>query len=137
MRTEKFRPCLTSEQITHILSLCKKELSDRSLSVISVLVPFKAKIENNCISWSYSEGEKKSLIDSLGLGNNEFKSSLSPNEKRKRAYDKWFQNPDSCNVDELEFVRDYRYINGMMNPEEILQYEADSNEMLLKSGLLN
>lgn len=127
MRIAKYRPCFTSEQISHILALCKRDLSDASLSVISVLAPFNTKIENKCIAPAYSMQEEKSLYASLGINDEYF--GLTPPEKQKRAFEKWSLNPDSCNVEELELVQSYRMLNDLMSSEEV---ERVNVEMAIK-----
>ena len=131
MKTAKYRPCFSEAHISHILSLCKQELSDKSLSVISVLAPFKAKIDNNCISPAYAMKERESLYGSLGIEGSEECSGLTPAEKRKRAFDKWNENPDSCNVSELELVQTYRMDNDLLSTEERERINA---EWMVKYG---
>lgn len=135
MKTAKYRPCFTSEQISHIIVLCKKELSDSSLSVISVLAPFKAKIENSCIAPAYSLRKKESLVNSLGIENDGGYSCLTPDERRAHAFEKWSQDPNACNVGELELVRDYRFFNDLLSPGELEQYDAATNAILARNGL--
>jgi hypothetical protein len=136
MKTIKYRPCFTSEIISHLYSLCRNNICDKSIEALAVLAPFKAKIENNGISPAYTINKKESLVDSLGIENDEEYALLAPNEKRKKAYAKWSLNPDSCNSFELVLVRDYRYFNQLMSPEEVEQYDADTNAMLVRTGLL-
>jgi len=52
----KYRPSLTAKQIQHIVSLAKREqpISNNSLSLLSVLSPFLAKIENAGIMPAYT-----------------------------------------------------------------------------------
>lgn len=122
MKTAKFRPCLSSNQIGHILSLCKKDLSDNSLSVISVLAPFKAKMENYGVAPSYVTQERQNIFDSLGI---EEDSNATPEEKRQQAFIKWSEDPDSCTINELELVQTYRSENDLMSAEESERYYSE------------
>src|SRR5450830_254989 len=118
MKAEKYRPCLTSAQISHIISLCKRDLSADSIGTICVLAPFQTKVENKSISPAYVMQGKQSLLNSLGYGNAEAHSSLTHPQRRQLAFDKWSRNPDSCNTDELELVQTYRMENNLMSQEE-------------------
>ncbi len=130
MRVEKYRPCLTGDQISHILALCKKDLSQQSLLVISVLAPFQAKIDFSGVAPAYSANARRSLEDSLGMNNTG--DSSTPIERRKIAYEKWCQNPDSCSMDELERANTYRRDNNLMTPEEEAQFDAETEAHYLK-----
>lgn len=121
MTTQKYRPCLTPSQISHVLSLCKKELSDVSMSVISVLAPFKAKIENNGIAPAYVTESNKLRTGFTQLG--ELEELLTPHQLRRKAFEKWTENPDACSVDELELVQTYRFENDLMGEEEAAEFE--------------
>jgi hypothetical protein len=118
MKAAKFRPCLTSEQIAYIISLCKRDLTREAMSVICVLAPFQTKIENKSVSPSYITKEKKSIYSALGFEGNG-SSDIPLVEQCKRAYEKWSKNPDSCNADDLDLVLSYRISNGLMSPEEL------------------
>ncbi len=126
MKNEKFRPCLTSEQIAHIISLCKRNLTGESVSVICVLAPFQTKIENKSISPSYVTKENKSIFNALGFEGN-VSSDIPFVEQCQRAYEKWIRNPDSCNADELDMVLSHRISNGLMSPEELQELNDREN----------
>lgn len=132
MKTLKYRPVLTSNQISHLISLCKKDLSNDSLSVIAVLAPFKTKIENHGIMPAYVIQNKPSLLESLGFENDNNFSNLSREESTQKAYDRWLQNPDSCNVDELTMVQEHRYLNELMTSEESQDFERNLMETAYK-----
>ena len=126
MQILKYRPVLTSTQIAHVITLCKKDLSGESLSVISTLAPFMAKILNNGIRPSYKTETKNSLLESLEYQEN---GRIDYDAMRFKVYQKWIDNPDSCNGAELEQVQDYKFGNGLMTPEELRDYETKFNEL--------
>lgn len=128
MTIQKYRPCLTTRQIQHILSLCKNDLTLESLSVIKVLSPFQSKIENCSLTPAYSIEKNSSVLASFGSQNTGIEnSSLTPNEKRERAYKKWLCHPDSCSVYELELVQTHRFTSNLMSAEEQEQFERENN----------
>ena len=131
MQILKYRPVLTSTQIAHVITLCKKDLSGESLLVISTLAPFMAKIENNGITPAYKIQEKISLEYSLGIEERK-EALLIYDAELKLVYEKWVNNVNDCNAIELEKVKEYRCQEGMMSEEEYLQYNnefADKMEL--------
>jgi len=133
MKIAKYRPVLTSSQITHIVSLCIKSMSDESLSVVAVLAPFKAKIEFNKLSPAYVMQEKKTLTESLGFENDPNNIGLSGGEIRDKAYDKWMRDPESCNAEELGLAREERYYRNEMTLEERAAFNADMQKIVYES----
>lgn len=123
MKAQKYRPCLTSIHISHILSLCKRDLTEASISIISVLAPFMAKIENSGVAPAYSMKQKTLGNVFSSLDEMADYSCLSAEEIRKKAFEKWSENPDSCSLDELEMVQTYRLENDLMSTEEAKEYE--------------
>jgi len=131
----KYRPVLTSQQITHILTLCKSDMSEESISVISTLSVFEHKIRNVSVTPAYVEKPKVTLSESLGFPSNPTESlsirqtqdSKSARESRKEAlYKVWKENPDmraSFHVTDLLLVKEYRYENNLMETQEELEYE--------------
>lgn len=121
--TPKYRPVLTGSQILHLLSLCKKELSDESLSCISILAPFEFKLRNGSISPAYSASPRLALADSLGFSEPSValsKDHISP----AWLYEEWRTNPGGLNLDQLRVVKQYRYENDLMTPDEEQSYET-------------
>lgn len=133
MKAEKYRPCLTSAQISHIISLCKRDLSAESIGTICVLAPFLTKVENKSICPAYVMQGKQSLLHSLGYDNAEANSNLTNQQRRKLAFDKWSRNPDSCNTDELGLVQTYRIENNLLSRDEKDQFDKEHFE---KHGFL-
>ena len=122
MQILKYRPVLTSTQIAHVITLCKKDLSGESLSVISTLAPFMAKIENNGITPAYKTEAKSSLFELLEYQEN---GLINYDAMRFKIYQKWIDNPESCNAEELEKVLEYKYGNELMTPEELKDYQTN------------
>lgn len=130
MTQSKYRPVLTSQQISHILTLCKRDMSEESISVISTLSVFEHKIRNTAISPAYTEKPKISLAESLGLEIDPLKAEstkAASRELRKAAlYHVW--NTDESlrkemTVNDLILVKEYRYENNLMETQEELEYE--------------
>lgn len=140
----KYRPVLTAAQIVHILALAKLEspLSDLSISVISTLAPFQAKIENSGILPAYTAvPPKPSTLESLGgsmLGRsiNGMDASLvlldeiglrktdkSKEEYWARCYAKYCLEPTICSLEEIQAATEHKYLNDLMSPEEVAAFE--------------
>lgn len=132
----KYRPVLTAAQITHILSLCKSDLSDMSVSVIASLSVFEYKIRNEVITPAYTQTPKPNLFDSMGLNPmNTFpdvktKIIKENRELRKSALYAVWSKPenqslrDEMTIEDLKLVQEYRYENNLMSKEEETQFEA-------------
>jgi hypothetical protein len=134
----KFRPVLTSDQISHICNLARRDSSKASLSILSSLAQFEYKIKLGAVSPAYAAQEKQSLEDQLG-----FSESLPTLEIREPAesanlsshsdeslYQHWLENPDDLSIDQLARVHFYRYTNGKMVGHEEREYEAKTLGML-------
>lgn len=117
----KYRPVLSSSHISHILSLCRNDMSAESLRVIGVLAQFEHKIKNQAVSPAYNVDIPQPLIVDLGFEKAEIKFQIDP----KLLYEKWKSNPAQLSVAELEAVRAYRYMNDLMMPEEMYKYECE------------
>jgi len=137
-KTTKYRPVLTSLQITHILHLAKAEnpLSDLSLSVVSTLSVFQTKIENAAVLPAYSSilstatKEEKQLLDlggtpieSASTALVEYREQLTKEESWELCYAKYLLNPDSCSIDELEAAMEHMYLHDLMTPAQEAAYE--------------
>lgn len=135
MSKSKYRPVLTALQIKHILKLAKLEspLSDASLSVISTLSVFAAKIDNAGIAPAYtlsSSKPKESLLASLGdtdtlaeLEREGDIARLSKEQYWEECFDKYSTNPSSCTVEEIKAAEEHMYLNDLMSPEQEAAYE--------------
>lgn len=130
----KYRPVLTSQQITHILTLCKRDMTEESISVISTLSVFEHKIRNVSVTPAYTEKPKITLTESLGFSHSpvddlpDIKVGRAARESRKATlYKVWSENPDmreSMDIQDILLIKEYRYENNLMNPEEESKYEA-------------
>jgi len=131
---KKYRPVLTGGMIEHILSLCKKEtpISSESISVIGVLAPFQAKIQNDAIAEAYTVAPPKpSLEESLGLEvPATTPSSSTPPRVSKEEYwhlchTKYTLSPESCTLTEIQAAREHAYLHELMSPEEVEAFERE------------
>ena len=131
----KFRPVLTLEQIQHTIKLAKLEtpISDTSISLIATLTPYIAKIEARSIAAAYTTKERLSLESKLGfsseeiaetIGNSEhIAAAINKEEYWKVCYEKWLDNPVNCTVSEILAANEHRYLNDLMTPEEMVEFE--------------
>lgn len=135
-RQPKYRPVLSALQIKHILALAKREnpLSDLSLSVISTLSVFQAKIDNAVVVPAYTGAvdtvakEVQQLMDLGGTPATPSTPSATTLGVDKEAY--WEQcyklytaDPASCSLAQLQGATEWRYLNDLMTPEEEAAYE--------------
>lgn len=133
--TPKYRPVLTAEQILHIIQLAKLEepISMVSISLISTLSPFAAKIDNAGIVPAYSTSPvyKLSITDKtlskLGAEvNQEIESMhlISKEERWAKAYAKRMLDPVSCSLVEIADAKSHAYLNDLMGSDELADYET-------------
>ena len=139
---KKYRPVLSATAIAHIVSLAKSEspISSASIEVIGILAPFLAKIENAGIAEAYEiKPPKMTIEESLGLQApittlaSKYSPSpdtayLSKEELWKVCYDKYSLDPISCSVSEIQAAREHMYLNDLMSPEEIEDFEREEKE---------
>jgi len=124
----KYRPVLTATQIQKILALAKTEipLSIESISIISTLAPFAAKIENAGIVAAYSTSPAKPKVgslESLGGTASPVDDTLSKEEYWELCHSKYNSQPENCSLAEIEGAQEYRYLNGLMSAEEAITFE--------------
>lgn len=112
----KYRPVLTHEQINHLISLCKADMSPQSVRCISVLSPYEYKIQNLAVTPSHTL-TRKSIEEQTGLHS-------KPNDYDiNHLLGVWKADPSKLSTIELMRVYDYRYMNDLMTPEEEKEYE--------------
>lgn len=126
----KYRPVLTAAQIEHILYMCKTEepISDVSISLISSLAPFQAKIKNAGIAPAYTAQPTKPTIlmqlggeagDALDRAANAFVKE----DYWEACYMKQQSNPVACNLEEIQAANEWRYLKDMMDDKEKTKFE--------------
>lgn len=130
----KYRPVLTAQQILHLLNRCKLEqpLSELGVMCISTLSVFKTKIENAGIQPAYiQQPDKPSTMEQLGA---EFPSTNDvPIPKEQAwfaAYEKYKKDPESCSLREILDAREHMYLNDLMTPEEVIEFERKEFKIL-------
>lgn len=123
--TPKYRPVLSASHITHIIALCKRDMSAESLRVISILSPFQYKIENESVTPAYTEQPKLTELDKLGFAEPiETTANLRySTENVANLYAVWKQSPGSLNLNQLKQVKEFMYENDLMTPAEESEYE--------------
>jgi len=144
----KYRPVLTSVQILHILAVCKREqpLSDASLSVISTLSVFKAKIDNAGVKPAYSSRDEQTIaaakqqqtLMELGTDKPSLYSLPTPSvpatadytatskeDYWEQCYIKYTDDPALCNLEELAAATEHMYLNDLMTSEQEAAHELN------------
>lgn len=131
--TPKYRPVLTAKQILHIIQLAKLEepISMCSISLISVLAPFAAKIDNAAITPAYITTPALSMTDKnlAALGSEvsaeiEAMHLISKEERWAKAYAKHMLDPVDCSLVEIADAKSHAYLNDLMSADELADYEA-------------
>lgn len=131
--TAKYRPVLTAAQILHIIQLAKLEepISMCSISLVAVLAPFAAKIDNAGIIPAYTVSPTLSTTDkklaSLGAEVSEDIEAMhliSKEERWAKAYAKRMLSPTECSLVEIADAKSHAYLNDLMSAEELVDYEA-------------
>ena len=124
--TKKYRPVLSACMIDHIVSLAKTEspISSESITLLGILAPFQAKIQNEGITPAYVTVPTKSLEESLGLE----VPVTHPLGMAKEAYwescyNSYKLNPASCSLQEIQAAREHMYLEGLMSEEEVVEFE--------------
>ena len=137
-KTPKYRPVLTAAQILHIILLAKLEdsISMTSISLISVLAPFAAKIDNAGIIPAYTTSPVLSLTDKnlskLGADVSqeiEAMHLMSKEERWAKAYAKRMLTPTACSLIEIADAKSHAYLNDLMSTKELTDYEASMAEV--------
>lgn len=124
--TKKYRPSLTACMVDHILHLAKSEspISSESISLIGVLAPFQAKIQNDAITEAYTTAPpKKSVEESLGMVTPT--KHLSKEDYWEECHVKYTANPTECSLQEIEAAREHAYLHDLMTIEEKELFESN------------
>jgi hypothetical protein len=127
----KYRPSLTAENIQWIVETAKTSspLTAEAYSVIAVLDPFLTKINNSSITPAYkiNTKAKANSLESLGEGAESkiavAAGTVSKTEYWKTCYDKYKLYPNTCSITEICNAQEHRYLNDMMDKEEMAEFE--------------
>lgn len=128
MNRAKFRPVLSSELISHALSLARKDNSSLSKELIHALAIYEFKIANEIISPAYVESPRESLREKLGFDEDKttialLNAALASDEA---LYNSWLESPHLIvNPKELVRLRKYRYENNKMTEDEERLFEKE------------
>ena len=143
----KYRPVLTAVQIEQILYLAKSEqpMTAMSMSLISTLAPFQAKIHNSALTPAYiiadnAKARQADVMQSLGslssldstvadpYAASTSTSAINPNGLSKQqyweaCYNKFKIDPISCSLAEIEASQEHAYLNELMSVKELAAFE--------------
>jgi hypothetical protein len=125
----KYRPVLTAQQISHLVTLCKRDGSRDSLSCLGQLVLYEFKIQNELLQPALISAPKEKLINSLGFDDGEESNPRKGTEgihiPAETLYNLWLVSPQELTVHQLGEVQKYRYENNKMTVDEEKKYEAE------------
>lgn len=120
----KFRPYLTIPEMDVILGALKSTPDNIPVSLIRYLEGYIYKAKSGISSANYTARPRETLQSKLGFSDSTT-TILTRNlsDLKLAAYQKWQNNPASCNPAELARVQMYRYENDLMDIEEEKRYE--------------
>lgn len=133
--TKKYRPSLTMTQITTLIELCKNQqpMSPNIMDVLSVLAPYYTKIQLGTVQPNHTVSNKPKtpadLLTELGCNDSTGESYISTNMSKahywEQCYNKLLTNgPDLLTAEELAGAQEHRYLNNLMTPEEVAEFDA-------------
>ena len=129
---KKYRPSLTVAQIKRIhtltfFSFCMDEVENNKevdRSILQLLAPFIAKIENDAISPAYTPIPKKDILEQLG-GESDAAIIAKSNKVAYNAacYSMYLENPLTCSLSKIAAAKEHMYVNDLMTQTEEVTYE--------------
>jgi hypothetical protein len=121
--TAKYRPVLTATQITHLISLCRADLSVESIRCISILAPFEYKIINGVVSPAYTPEPALNLSSKLGFEMAPDVQSMSL-EAATRLHLLWKSGQTAnISITEIKEALGVLYVNDCLTEKEESDYE--------------
>lgn len=124
----KYRPSLTAVQIAKIVSLCKQEtpMSLESMTIVGTLAPFQAKIENAGIQPAYTTSPPETVEAKLGMTApaTDYNGFESKEAYWLDCYVHYCDEPTHCTLEVIKAAKEHMYINDLMSPEEIAEFES-------------
>lgn len=147
-KVTKYRISLPPDIISHLISLAKKDSSNLSIEALKILIPVQAKIDADILKPSYITNPKPDVFEQLG-----FDSPIEPITKLTimeytptrypinpehfaskeeywcACYSKYQSYPESCIIKEIEAAKEHMYLNGLMTPEEIKEFESNMSNI--------
>lgn len=146
-KSPTYRITLTAEQLYHIDHLARSQtpISNKSIELIGKLAPTIAKIEAGSLKAAYvAKGTvaKKDIAESLGIpdmqntnaipaqkpanlatSNSNTELALSKDQVWEAAYNKYASTPELCSAQDIYNAKEHMYLNGLMSPEEVVEWE--------------
>jgi len=119
MTTKKYRPYLSVDELTAILSALKARPASSILPLITYLDGYLTDITRGTRSANMET--KASFIETLHATNDNPKIG---EDKALSAFAKWQNFPESVSPAELNIVQEYRYMKDLMTTEEEIDYET-------------
>jgi hypothetical protein len=119
----KYRPYFTADEMLELISALKESPTPSRMKIIQYLEGFNLKITYGVVNANYITNPKPTIEQQLGFTEEEPEPTLSPNEIRQRAYQKWLKKDSTITVKELNLANEYRYENNLMSAEEQAAFE--------------
>lgn len=121
---QKFRPYLTSSELTEILNCLKTKSSN--IALIRYLETFAIKIDRGTIQPNLTlQPPKPTIEQSLGLDSSNPSNSLPRETTNHQAYLKYAASPTSCSPKEIEQAEEYMYLQGLMSASQEEAYYSN------------
>ena len=128
MTTKKYRPSLTSTQISILIELCKAQspMSPEVREIIGILAPYYTKIQVGAITSSHTTTRRSPIDLLIDLG--EDNAPSQPNLNRavywQQCYEKLqAQTKDNLTPSELESAYEHMYLHNLFSDEEKSLFE--------------
>lgn len=123
---EKYRPSFSAEQILFLINASDSyhtsdsEAESLKQTTLLALRTFALKINSGIKIPQYITKEKESLEVQLGFAPAMY-DGLTPEQKRKMAWERYMASPAHCSKDEIEMAMTHGYENNLLTkPQYIL-----------------
>ena len=128
---DKYRVPLTAKQILAVLPILRAASAiETSISLdeaIYRLASYEFKIHNKAIAPAYTSKAKQSLEESLGMTTPDPSLAIPKETIWLNAYQKYLDSGsiwDTLSVSEIEAAKEHMYLNFLMSPEEVAEFES-------------
>lgn len=130
-----YRVVVTPSELNQIIASLKSTGDLESLETVKEFVKLEYLIANDLIKPAYfKEIKEKISSESLGLDSQSLPvvHSVKQTEDPAKLYAEWQIEPSSLSIKQLIRVKDYRYSEGLMSPEELKVHEDETGITSLK-----
>lgn len=123
----KFRPVLSTDEITHILKLAKRDGTKESMRLIASLARIEWQINSGAMTPAYISEPRASLIEDCGFDEpSDTHAHINTDDANDESlYNLWLNRPQSLTAMQVSRVRAWRYQNGKMTVDEEKLFEKE------------